>query len=123
MADPRPPSQNLRPSSHRPQKPGHFANAVLAGSRRRICSRAFTKRGKIEGVKNALNPLRVPKMARRFRFLQLVLLSTVAILISPKLSSAQLRSPAFVHNLAADLGLQGRIMWVDGSANIDRITT
>ncbi len=36
---------------------------------------------------------------------------------------AQSRGPNFVHTLSADLSVQGRIIWIDGSANIDRFTT
>jgi uncharacterized lipoprotein YddW (UPF0748 family) len=35
----------------------------------------------------------------------------------------QNRSPYFAKALATNLGLQGRVMWVDATANIDRITT
>src|SRR2546426_12602078 len=59
----------------------------------------------------------------KLRLFNAALLSLAAIAFSSGFAAAQFRSPAFVHNLAADLGLQGRIMWVDGSANIDRITT
>src|SRR5216684_4503943 len=41
----------------------------------------------------------------------------------PLCAAAQFRAPGIAHSLASDLSLQGRVMWIDGSANIDRITT
>lgn len=50
---------------------------------------------------------------------------TMAFLASWRLASpamSQTRMPDFSHDLNTDLALQGRVMWVDGTANIDRIT-
>jgi uncharacterized lipoprotein YddW (UPF0748 family) len=50
-------------------------------------------------------------------------LNAFLLLAASVCTSAQVRSPNFAHALATDLSLRGRVMWVDGSANIDRITT
>lgn len=52
-----------------------------------------------------------------------VSLTTAFISLYPVLTLAQGRTPDFGRALTANLGLQGRVMWIDASANIDRITT
>jgi uncharacterized lipoprotein YddW (UPF0748 family) len=50
------------------------------------------------------------------------ILPLVAAAVIPSIAGAQGRTPDFARALTANLGLQGRVMWIDGSANIDRIT-
>ena len=40
----------------------------------------------------------------------------------PAIAGAQGRTPDFGRALTANLGFQGRVMWIDATANIDRIT-
>lgn len=52
------------------------------------------------------------------------LLLAVAILpLISRAASPQGRTPDFGRALTANLGMQGRMMWIDATANIDRITT
>lgn len=51
-------------------------------------------------------------------------LTTFALLIvGSSIGSPQTRSPEFARTLTTNLGLQGRVMWIDATANIDRIFT
>jgi uncharacterized lipoprotein YddW (UPF0748 family) len=54
-----------------------------------------------------------------FRSLIVVL---AAFFLSSTIAFTQARSPDFARTLSTDMSLKGRIMWIDGSANIDRIT-
>jgi uncharacterized lipoprotein YddW (UPF0748 family) len=59
---------------------------------------------------------------RSSRYLSaLALASTLAAL--PLASGAQSRPTLVAKAVTINLGMQGRVMWIDGSANIDRITT
>ncbi len=62
-------------------------------------------------------------LARLFRPLVLlfILLSTASVSFAT--ASGQSRSPDIARQITLNLGLQGRVMWVDGSANIARITS
>jgi uncharacterized lipoprotein YddW (UPF0748 family) len=51
------------------------------------------------------------------------ILPLVAAALVPSIAGAQGRTPDFGRALTANLGLQGRVMWIDATANIDRITT
>lgn len=50
-------------------------------------------------------------------------LTLLLALLLPQSGGAQTRTPEFARSLTLNLGLQGRIMWVDATANIDRIMT
>ena len=60
----------------------------------------------------------MPYSTLRFRLCLLTLLALTAFPLQ-----AQTRSPDLFKPLVSALGLQGRVMWVDGSANIARTTT
>src|SRR5437588_9119568 len=46
----------------------------------------------------------------------------VSMLVVSGIACAQVRPPEIARALTIDLGLQGRVMWIDGTANIARIT-
>jgi len=46
-----------------------------------------------------------------------------AFLAAAAPASAQSKIPDFARSVSANLGLQGRVLWVDATANLDRVTT
>jgi len=48
---------------------------------------------------------------------------TAALIANCAAALSQGRTPDFGRALMANLGLQGRVMWIDATANLDRITT
>lgn len=52
------------------------------------------------------------------------LLAALALFAAcPVACTSQSRSPEFARTLTTNLGLQGRVMWIDATANIDRVCT